>query len=67
MEFKNEELVDREIEIGGYLLQGFSLNHISEKTGLSKKHLTAHIRNMMEKLGAESMAGLIKLIKAKDI
>jgi DNA-binding CsgD family transcriptional regulator len=49
MEFKNEELVEREIEIGNYLLQNFSLKLISEKTGLSRKIIAAHIHNMMEK------------------
>ncbi len=63
MEFKHEELVEREIEIGGYLIQNFSLKVISEKTGLSKKILAAHINNMMKKLQAENIAGLIKLIK----
>ncbi len=63
MEFKHEELVEREIEIGGYLIQNFSLKVISEKTGLSKKILAAHINNMMKKLQAENIADLIKLIK----
>ena len=66
MEFKQEELVEREIEIAGYLLQDFSLKRISEKTGLSKKLLVAHIRNMMEKLKAEDMSALIKLLKITE-
>jgi DNA-binding NarL/FixJ family response regulator len=66
MEFKQEELVEREIEIGSYLVQDFSLKHISEKTGLSKKLLVAHIRNMMEKLKAEDMTALVKLLKITE-
>ena len=66
MEFKQEELVEREIEIAGYLLQDFSLKRISEKTGLSKKLLVAHIRNMMEKLKAEDMSALIKSLKIPE-
>jgi len=62
MEFKNEELVEREIEIGRYLIQNFSLKLISEKTGLTQKLLVAHIRNMMEKLKAENIEQLIKLL-----
>lgn len=58
MEFEKEALVDREIVIAGYLLQSQSLKQISEKTGLSKRHLTAHVGNMMEKLGAENMFDL---------
>ena len=63
MEFKNEELVEREIEIGNYLLQNFSLKLISEKTGLSRKIIAAHIHNMMKKLKAEDIAKLIVLLK----
>jgi len=67
MEFKQEELVKREIEIAGYLLQNFSIKVICEKAALSKKHLVAHIRNMMEKLKAEDMEGLIKLLKVMKL
>ncbi len=63
MEFKQEELVEREVEIAGYLLQDFSLKQICEKTGLSKKLIAAHIRNMIEKLNAEDMEGLMKVLK----
>ena len=66
MEFKNEELVEREIEISGYLLQNFSLRLIAVKTGLSKKLLAAHIYNMMKKLNAEDMLDLIKLLRTMD-
>ena len=64
MEFKHEELIEREIEIGHYLLNGFSLRHILDKTGLSKKHLITHIKNMMEKLKAGDMEELIELLKS---
>ncbi len=63
MEFKKEELIEREIEIGGYLLKGFSLKQMSKKTGLSKKHLAAHLRNMMEKLGVENSLALKEIFK----
>jgi DNA-binding NarL/FixJ family response regulator len=63
MEFKQEKLIEREIEIGDYLVHGSSLTYISQKTGLSKKHLEAHIKNMMVKLQAENMEGLIKWLK----
>jgi len=66
MEFKHEELIEREIEIAGYLVQGFSLKHISETTGLSKRLLVTHIKNMMKKLSAEDMSTLIKLLKARS-
>ncbi len=63
MEFKHEELVERELEIGSYLLNAVSLKDISKKTGLSKKHLDAHIKNMMKKLKADNMEDLINLLK----
>lgn len=66
MEFKQEEFVEREIEIAGYLVQDFSIKNISDKTGLRKKLLMAHIRNMMEKLKAEDVAALIKLLKITE-
>jgi len=67
MEFRKEALVEREIEIAGYLLQHFSLKQICEQTGLQKKIVEAHIRNMMEKLGAEDSGTLIQLLKASGL
>jgi DNA-binding CsgD family transcriptional regulator len=64
MRFKEEELVEREIEIASYLLQNLSLNLIRERTALSKKHIVAHIRNMMEKLRVKDIAALLKALKA---
>lgn len=63
MQFVNEELVDREIEIAGYLLQSLSLKQISEKTSLSKKHIVAHIKNMREKLGPDNTIMLMKIFR----
>ena len=65
MEFKNEELIDREIEIGQYLVQGYSLHKISEITRLNKKILSAHIDNMKEKLKTTDTSKLIKLLKTR--
>lgn len=65
MEFKNEELIGREIEIAGLLMQQYSLNQIAQRTGVSKKILVAHIKNMMEKLKAENIESLIQLLKAR--
>ena len=63
MEFRQEQLVEREIEIAGYLKLGLSLKQIAEVTGLSKKLLVAHVRNMMQKLKSENMVALIKTLK----
>ena len=65
MEFKNEELIEREMEIAEQLVQDFSLNHIAETTGVNKKLLIVHIRNMMKKLNADNMSTLIKSLKEK--
>lgn len=67
MEFENEKLIEREIEIGNYLMQNFSLKLIAEKTGLSKKIVTTHIHNMMKKLKAKDVTELIKLLKAMKL
>jgi DNA-binding CsgD family transcriptional regulator len=67
MRFKEEELAEREIEIASYLLQNFSLGLIREKTALSKRHLVAHIRNMMEKLRVKDIAALIKVLNARKL
>ncbi len=67
MEFKQEELIEREIEIADYLLQDFSIKLICEKTSLSKKHLSAHISNMMKKLKAEDMDNLIKVLRVMKL
>lgn len=66
MEFKQEGLVETEIAIAGYLLSGFPKRNISDTTGLSKKHLNAHIKNMMRKLKAENMEELIKHLRALE-
>jgi DNA-binding CsgD family transcriptional regulator len=65
MEFKQEELIEREVQIAAYLVQDFSLKHISETTGLSRRILVTHLKNMMKKLQARDKSALIKLLKAK--
>ena len=67
MEFKNEELVEREIEIACYLFQDFSLNKVAKKTGLSKEILTAHLRNMSKKLQAKNIDELIQFLRMKEL
>jgi len=66
MEFKQEALVEREIEIAAFLLQDFSLPQIAGQLAVNKKIIKAHIRNMMQKLNAENMDDLIQSIKAKQ-
>ena len=65
MEFKQEALVEREIEIAAYLLNDVSLQQIAVHLEVSKKIIKAHIRNMMQKLNAKNIEELIRSIKAK--
>jgi len=67
MGFKQEELVEREREIAGYLLKNFSLKMVSQKTGLSLKHIAAHISNIRIKLKAKDTHELIKLLKVTEL
>ncbi len=67
MEFKQEALVKREIEIAAFLLQDFSLPQIAGQLAVNKKIIKAHIRNMMQKLNAKNIEDLIQSIKAKQL
>ncbi|MEJ7766897.1 MAG: LuxR C-terminal-related transcriptional regulator [Chitinophagaceae bacterium] len=67
MEFKQEALVEREIEIAAYLLSDLSFKLIAEKTGLSKKLLSAHVGNMMEKLKVDNTTELLKVLGAIEL
>ncbi len=67
MEFKQEALVEREIEIAAFLLQDFSLPQIAGQLAVNKKIIKAHIRNMMQKLNAKNIEDLIQSIKAKQL
>ncbi|MBD0366005.1 MAG: helix-turn-helix transcriptional regulator [Flavisolibacter sp.] len=66
MEFKQEALVEREIEIAAFLLQDFSFKRIANHLKVNEKIIKAHIRNMMQKLNAENIEDLIQSIKAKQ-
>lgn len=63
MSFKYGVLTAREMEIAGYLKEKQSLKQIEQRTGLSKKILEAHLRNMIQKLKANDLEGLIKRIQ----
>ena len=65
MEFKQEALVEREIEIAAFLLQDYSPEQIADYLAVNKKIIKAHIRNMMQKLNAKNIEELIRSIKAK--
>jgi DNA-binding CsgD family transcriptional regulator len=65
MEFKKEELIEREIEIAQCLLQGYTFSQICTKTGISKKHVVAHVRNMITKLKVKDIESLLRLLKSQ--
>ncbi len=65
MEFKKEELVEREIEIAQCLLEGRTLTQICTKTGISKKHVVAHVRNMLSKMKVKSIESLLPLLQSR--
>ncbi|MEO7315380.1 MAG: LuxR C-terminal-related transcriptional regulator [Ginsengibacter sp.] len=67
MSFKYGILTVREIEISGYLKEKKSLREIEQKTGLSKKILTAHLRNMMKKLRVNDPEDILQMIRSLNI
>lgn len=65
MEFEQEALVKREIEIAAYLLRNFSPEQIAGQLGINKKIVQAHIRNMMQKLNVANIEVLKQSVKTK--
>ena len=63
MEFKDGVLVDRELEIARYLRHEFPMVRILKRTGMKKKILEGHVKNMREKFHAEDDAALIRMIQ----
>lgn len=63
MEFKYEELVENELVIGRLLVQGFTVKAIVTETGMSKKVVTTHIRNMKVKLQASDLGELRRTLE----
>jgi DNA-binding NarL/FixJ family response regulator len=66
MEFRREEFIEREKEIAQCLLQGSTIKQIALRTGLSRRHVAAHVRNMITKMKAEDLASLINLLKSQE-
>jgi DNA-binding CsgD family transcriptional regulator len=55
------------MEIATCLLMDFSLSKISARLAVSKKIITAHVRNMMQKLHAKNIEQLVQLLKERII
>lgn len=56
----HENLSDREIQVLELLVAGKSLNHIAVELNLSPKTISSHKMRLMQKLGTESNAELVR-------
>jgi len=56
----HESLSDREIQVLELLVAGKSLNHIAGELNLSPKTISSHKMRLMQKLGTESNAELVR-------
>ncbi len=62
MEFRYEELVENEMVIGRLLVQGLTVKAIAAASGMSRRVVSIHIRNMKVKLQATDLAELRNLL-----
>lgn len=58
MEFREKAFTGRELEIAHYLLENKTLPEIMQLTGLKRKLVKAHLRNMREKLHVANIKSL---------
>ena len=63
MEFRYEELVENEKTIGQLLLQGLTAKTIADQTGMNRRVVNTHIRNMKVKLHAKDIYQLRQQLK----
>jgi DNA-binding NarL/FixJ family response regulator len=59
---KSEYLSKREKEILDYIIQGYTTKELSEKLFISSRTAETHRKNILQKLGVKSIAGLMKRI-----
>lgn len=55
----NVTLTDREKEIIRYVCEGMKTNEIADKVCLSPRTVEGHRNNIMEKIGAKNLAGIV--------
>lgn len=58
--FETGHLTKREIEILGYIVQGLSNKEISKQLKVSSRTIETHRYNMIKRLGAKSIKGVIE-------
>ena len=61
MQDKYEQLTRREREVFGFVAAGLLNKQIAFKLGTAERTIKAHRGRVMEKLGAESLAHLIRI------
>ena len=64
MEFRYEELVENEMIIGRLLVQGLTVKAIAAASGMSRRLVSIHIRNMKVKLQATDLGKLRNSLRA---
>lgn len=57
---KGMDLTEREIEVLQLITNEFTNHEIADKLFISVRTVDAHRRNLMEKIGAKNMAGLVR-------
>jgi DNA-binding NarL/FixJ family response regulator len=57
---KGMDLTEREIEVLKLITEEFTNQEIADKLFISVRTVDAHRRNLMEKIGAKNMAGLVR-------
>ncbi len=63
----HKQLSDREYEVFRLLASGMSVSHIADKLHLSVKTISTHKTRISQKLGANSLADLIKYAMTHDL
>jgi DNA-binding NarL/FixJ family response regulator len=67
MELPHNKLSSREMDVFRMLVQGKSINEIAEQLFISNKTVSSHKAHLLEKMGARSMAELIRYAVQKNL
>ena len=67
LKLPDRELTEREGEVLALLGEGFTNEAIAEKLGISEKTVEAHRGNLRRKLGASTLADLVRYAIAKGL